>query len=190
MHDFIVTVMARDRVGIVRDVSSAITGIDGNITYLSQTVVREYFTLIVSTQMPDERTQSEIRQAIERNGEVGEFAVNVRPYMEPYVNKTGPTERFTLSMQGKDRKGIIARATGYLAEKNVNIDDFYCYVHEGVLLMLAQVSVPLGIDMEKLQQELVEVGKKFGITAHLQHENIFQATLNVRPVIDLQRQKL
>jgi glycine cleavage system transcriptional repressor len=189
MRDYIVTVMARDRIGIVRNVSSAITGIDGNITYLSQTVMRGYFTLIISAQMPDERTQSEIRQAIERNGGVGEFAVNVRPYVEPVVCDTGPAEHFTLSMQGRDHKGIIARTTGYLADRNVNVDDLYCYAHEDILLMLAQVSVPAGIDIEDLQAGLENVGKQFGLVAHLQHENIFQATLNVRPIMDLQRQK-
>ncbi|MCE5322900.1 hypothetical protein LLG46_06235 [bacterium] len=189
MRDYIVTVMARDRTGIVRDVSSAITGIEGNITHLSQTVVCGYFTLIISAQMPDERTQSEIRQAIERNGGIGEFAVNVRPYAEPIVCETGPAEHFTLSMQGRDHKGIIARTTGYIAERNVNIDDFYCYVHEGILLMLAQVSVPTGIDIEDLQAGLENVGREFGIVAHLQHENIFHATLDVRPVIDLQRRQ-
>ncbi|MHB9038093.1 MAG: glycine cleavage system transcriptional repressor [Armatimonadota bacterium] len=188
MKDYIVTVMARDRVGIVRDVSSAITGIDGNITYLSQTVMRDYFTLIISAEMPDERTQLEIRQAIERSGDVGEFEVNVRPYVEPAIRATPPTERFTLSMQGNDQKGIIARATGYLATRNVNVDDFYCYVRNGVLLMLAQVSVPVELDIEELQRGLESVGEQFGLIARLQHENIFHATLSVRPVMNLQRQ--
>ena len=82
MKDHIVTVVARDRVGIVRDVSSAVTDLGGNITHLSQTVLRGYFTLIISVEMPDERPPLEIRQAIEQNGGAGEIQVSVRPYVE------------------------------------------------------------------------------------------------------------
>lgn len=183
MKDYILTVMALDRVGIVRDVSSALTGLDGNITHLSQTVMRGYFTLIISVEMPDDRTQLEIRQAVERNGQVGELEVSVRPYIEAPESEAIPSEHFTLSMQGNDQKGIISRATTYLAERAVNVDDFYCYVHEGILLMLAQVSVPVSIDVEELRAGLEQVGKDFGMIVHFQHHDIFRVTGDVGPVL-------
>ncbi len=189
MKDYIVTVMAQDRVGIVRDVSSALASLDGNITHLSQTVMRGYFTLIISVEMPDERTQLEIRQAVERNGEVGEFEVNVRPYSEPASQLPCPREKFVLSMQGRDQKGIIARTTSYLAEKDINIDDFYSYVHENRLLMLAHVSIPIEANIEEIITELEQVGSDFGLIVHLQHENIFRATGEIRPVIGLQERE-
>lgn len=187
MKDYILTVMAQDRVGIVRDVSSAIAGQDGNITHLSQTVMRGYFTLIISAEMPDERTQLEIRQAVERSGAVGEFEVSIRPYVESVPCEMCFPDRFTLSMQGTDQKGIIARTTTYLAECAINVEDFYSYVHDGVLLMLAQVSVPTGVDLEVVQTGLEQVGREFGLIVHFQHENIFRATSDVRPIIELQR---
>jgi predicted amino acid-binding ACT domain protein len=185
MKDYIITVMAQDRVGIVRDVSSAITAVSGNITHLSQTVLRGYFTLIISTQMPDERTQLEIRQAIERYGPVGEMEVVVRPYIDQKATLTDASERYTLSMQGQDQPGIIARTTAYLAERGVNVDDFYCYVHECKLLMLAQVAVPACVDMEELNSGLRKVGEDFGYVVHFQHEDIFRATSEVHPIFEL-----
>lgn len=187
MKDYIVTVMARDRVGIVRDVSTSITTLGGNITHVSQTVMRGYFTLIVSVGMPEERTQLEIRQAVERSGTVGEFEVNVRPFVEVGVCEYCPAERFVLSMQGADAEGIVARTTTYLAEKTINIDDFYAYIHEGRALILAQVSVPLNVDVYELQAGLQEVLKDCGVIAHLQDENIFRATSEVSSVLGLQR---
>ena len=190
MRDYIVTVMAQDRVGIVRDVSSALAGIEGNITHLSQTVMRGYFTLIISVEAPDERTQLEIRQAIERQGSIGELEVSVRPYSESETAAPIESERFTLSMQGTDQKGIFARTTSYLAQRSINIDDFYSYVHDGTLLMLAQVSVPTGVDVEEVQSGLEQVGQEFGLVVHLQHENIFRVTSSVRPVVDLQGEQI
>lgn len=190
MKDYIVTVMAQDRVGIVRDVSSALAGLEGNITHLNQTVLRGYFTLIISVAVPDERTQLEIRQAVERNGSIGEFEVNVRPYVETPAPVGTESQRFTLSMQGSDQPGIIARTTTYLAERNINVDDFDSYVHDGRLLMLAQVSIPTGTDLDEVQCGLEQVGKEFNLVVHLQHENIFRATSDVRTVLDLQRESV
>jgi glycine cleavage system transcriptional repressor len=187
MKDYILSVMAQDRVGIVRDVSSALAGIGGNITHLSQTVMRGYFTLIISVEMPDERTQLEIRQAIERKGEVGELEVSVRPFVEATACETCASDRFTLSMQGRDQAGIIARTTSYLAERGINIEDFYSYVHDGVLLMLAQVSIPAGVDAEEVQTGLEAVGEEYGLVVHLQHENIFRATSDVRSLLGFER---
>lgn len=182
MKEYVVTVMARDRVGIIRDVSSALTALGGNITHLSQTVLRGYFTLIISVEMPG-RTPDEVRKAVEDNGEQDEFRVGVHEFVPGGQEPGAPgTERFTLSMQGKDQPGIIARTTTYLAARDINVDDFYAYVHDGILLMLAQVSIPVGTDVERAQAELAHVGEEFGLIVHLQHEDIFRATSDVRPV--------
>lgn len=187
MKDYIITVMAQDRVGIVRDVTSALSGLEGNITHLSQTVMTGYFTLIIRVQMPPERTQLEIRQAVERNGAVGEFEVNVRPYIEPPAHTAQPSQRFTLSLSGKDRPGIIAQATSYLADEGINVDDFYAYLTDGKFIMLVQVAIPEDVNLEKVRTELEHLGDEYGLMVNLQHENIFRATSEVRPVMDLQR---
>ncbi len=188
MMDYIITVMARDRVGIVRDVSSALAGLGGNITHLSETVVRGYFTLIISAEMPDACTESEVRSCVQECGEPGELEIGVKTYCEQECSEAGcAAEKFTLTMRGADQPGIIARTTSYLAENGINIDDFYCYVHEGILLMLAEVSIPQGIDVEAVQAGLEGVGGEFGLMIHLQHENIFRATSEVRPVVDMTR---
>lgn len=187
MKDYILTVMAQDRVGIVRDVTTALSELDGNITHVSQTVMCGYFTLIISVQMPDERTLLEIRQAAERKGGVGEFEVNVRPYEVAPASRATKSERYTLTLVGDDRRGITSRATGYLADRNINIDDFSAYVQDGRFVMLVQVSVPDGVDVDEVRAELEELGREFNLNVHLQHENIFRATNEVRPVMDLRR---
>ena len=175
--------MARDRVGIIRDVSLALASLGGNITHLSQTVLRGYFTLIISAEMPDEQHHEGVRRAVEGNGREGEFRVGVHEFLPGGQEPGAPgTEQFTLSMQGKDQPGIIARTTTHLAERRVNVDDFYAYVYDGVLLMLAQVSIPVDVDVEDVQAGLMQVGQEFGLVVHLQHEDVFRATSDVRPV--------
>ncbi len=179
MKEYIVTVMARDRVGIIRDTSTALAGLGGNVTHVSQTVMRGYFTLIMSVQMPDERTELEMRQAVERRGEVGELVVNVRPFIEVPASESCPCERFVLTLRGSDRKGIISLATTYLAERGINIDDFFAYVLDGRFVMLVQVSIPIGLDVEQVQSGLEQLGEEYDLNVHLQHENIFKATSEI-----------
>ena len=179
--------MALDRIGIVRDVSAALAELGGSITHISQTVMRGYFTLILSVEVPEARTQLEIRQAVERAGGVGEFEVNVRPFVEPPSAEPRTVEQFTLSLRGGDKAGLIARATAYLATKGINIEDVYAYVREGRALVLAQVCVPADLDVEELQTGLQDALSDFEVAAHLQHENIFKAITEVEPVLGLQR---
>lgn len=185
MKDYILTVMARDRVGIVRDVSTALAELGGNITHVSQTVMRGYFTLILSVQMPDDLQQLQIKQAVERSGGVGELEVNIRPYEEPTPHQSSPSERFTLSLRGRDQAGIISRVTSHLARRNINIDDFHAHLVDGGFVMLVQVSIPIGVDVEELRTELEQMGQEYNLMVHLQHENIFRATSEVRPVMEL-----
>jgi predicted amino acid-binding ACT domain protein len=187
MKEYIITVMAKDRVGIVRDVSTGLSEINGNLTNVSQTVMSGYFTLILSVEMPDERTQLEIRQSIERQGSIGEFEVNVRPFEKTEEDDTRASQRFNLTLRGVNQGGVISRVTKYLAEKSINIDDFYAYAFNGKFVMIVQVSIPNDIDIDKIQSELAQVGREFGMTVHLQHENIFRAISEVRPFMDLNR---
>jgi glycine cleavage system transcriptional repressor len=181
-NDYIVAVMARDRVGIVSDVSRALTGLDGNITDLSQTLLRGYFTLIISVEIPDDVTAEDIRSAVAVAGASGEFEVGVRPYEQSTALKAIPAERFVLTTRGEDKPGIIARVTSYLKDQDINIEDFYAHVVSGDLLMILQVAVPVGKNIHQVQHDIEQVGKEFGLTVHMQHENIFRATNEVRTV--------
>jgi len=183
--NYVVTVMAIDRVGIIRDVSRALSNSGGNITNVSQTVMRGYFTLIFSVQMPDDTPQLAIRQAVERSGDVGEFEVNVRPFVETHAPANTECERYMLSITGNDKPGVIAEAADVLASHGTNIDDLYAYVTHERFLMLAHVSVPIGTDVESVQTSLEEMGKDMGFLVHFQHENIFRATSDVAPVNQL-----
>ena len=52
---FVVSVMSRDRVGIVRDITRALAQWQGNVEQVSQTVVMNYFTFILIAAFPKAR---------------------------------------------------------------------------------------------------------------------------------------
>jgi predicted amino acid-binding ACT domain protein len=181
--EYIVTVMSRDRVGIIRDVSKAINGIDGNITQVSQTVMMGYFTLILALDIPDNYTTEQIKTALEKSGSKDEFVINVRLYELNEDFENSDSERYTLTMQGIDRKGITAKITQVLADNKINIDDYYSYAPYGRTLIIAQVSVPKGTNLSKARTQLEQFGKDFNLSVHFQHENIFKATSQIGSVL-------
>ena len=188
--DYIVTVMAKDRVGIVRDITTAIAGLDGNITDLSQTVLQKYFTLIITVQVPNNCTADNIKCAIESKGEKDELGVLVKSFDATDTAPLKKPERFTLSVIGKDNKGIMARMTSIIADCRINLDDIYSYTSAGKLIMLAQVSVSENADIEDLHKGIESLKSEFDLVVNLQHEDIFRATSEIRPILSLGEEAL
>jgi glycine cleavage system transcriptional repressor len=185
--EYIVSLMSRDRVGIVADVSRALTGLGGNITDLSQTLLRGYFTLIISVEIPDGVGCEQIRAVVAQAGAPNEFLVGVKAYQPQEPVAEVSAERYVLTTRGQDKPGIIARVTSYLAGQGINIEDFYAHVVSGDLLMILQVAVPAGFNVHQIKTDIEQVGIEFGLSVHLQHENIFRVTNEVRAVRELRR---
>ncbi len=186
MKEFVVSVMAKDRPGIVAAVSGAAARLGCNITHLSQTVLRGYFTIILSVEGPDSLDAETVREAIAASGAPGEFQAGAAPFEEGGAWHEGrPLERFVLTARCRDRSGIIHRISRTLAEESINIDDFYAYVLDGELIMILQLGVPATVSVPDIQSRLEMLAEEEGITAHLQHEDIFRATTELQAVLRL-----
>lgn len=81
-----------------------------------------------------------------------------------------------VSVVGKDRVGIIAGVCSALAQYNVNVLDISQTVMQGYFTMVmavevSQCTVPLG----ELISSMDALGKKMGLSVHVQREEIFDA---------------
>jgi len=124
---FVVSVMSRDRVGIVRDVTTVLTEWHANIEHVSQTVVRNYFTFILVVTFPEPRTAAAVRERLQRAGAPGELEIGVQTFaaaaeQQPVVPEA---DRFILTTVGGDRPGIVHHLAVFLAGKGINITDLY-----------------------------------------------------------------
>ena len=184
MRSFVVTVMSLDRPGIIAGISDAIFKLGGNIEEISQTVVRGYFTVILYVTFPSEApSPEEIRDAVASSGSPGELEVAVRE------DKGGPRyvppekhDRFVLTLFGRDQPGIIRTISTHLAQNGINITDLYGRVDEEGFTMVLELIVPSELDPRRLKEELEELGRSIGLSAHFQHENLFKATHDLRSI--------
>jgi glycine cleavage system transcriptional repressor len=183
MKEYIISVLVRDRVGIVAGVSRAVWELNGNILELSQTVIRGYFTLILSALFSDDASADAVREVIRGSVARDEMEVMVRErgshQPRPVVPKA---ERFMLTVLGEDKPGIICQMCSYLADEGINISDFYGKVVPKGFEMIVELEIPPDKDPVKLKADLERIGKSFGLRAHCMHENLFAATNSVGPV--------
>ncbi len=88
--------------------------------------------------------------------------------------------RAVVTVTGKDKKGIIAQVSNFLAEKNANIEDISQTIlgEYFAMIMLVDISA-ITEELSVLARECSEMGKSIGMSIHLQHEDIFKAMHNV-----------
>jgi glycine cleavage system transcriptional repressor len=175
--DFVINVLAGDRVGIVAAVTRTITDRGGNIDAISQTVMRGYFTLILTVHFDRSCTADAVRDAVQQSGEPDEFHVSVvaREAVTP-AKAHADTEQFVLSILGKDRPGVVSRITAYLASRNINIEDLYAYTQGDEFILIGQVVMLRHVDVRQIQIDLESLPMGGGLEIRLQHRDIFVAT--------------
>ena len=88
--------------------------------------------------------------------------------------------RAVVTVTGKDKKGIIAKVSAFLAEKGVNIEDISQTILDEYFAMIMIVDMSEAKqELSTLAKECAELGKKIGMSIYLQHEDIFNAMHNV-----------
>lgn len=180
-HDYVISVMSVDRVGIIAGLSDAILELGGNIDALSQTVMRGYFTVIVTAHFEEDLSRDEIAGAVKARGDTGELGVLVKERDssvsdEPVVSDA---DRFILTMEGPDQKGIVQSVTSYLASRNINIEDLYAAIRGETYLLVAQLELPGELEVERVHLDMENLLPISDVQISLQHEDVFLATNEV-----------
>ncbi len=88
--------------------------------------------------------------------------------------------RAVVTVTGKDKKGIIAKVSAFLAEKGVNIEDISQTIMNEYFAMIMLVDVSEAKqEISALAKECAEMGKRIGMSIYVQHEDIFNAMHSV-----------
>ncbi|MBQ7879813.1 MAG: ACT domain-containing protein [Clostridia bacterium] len=85
-----------------------------------------------------------------------------------------------VTVTGKDKTGIIAKVSAFLAERDVNIEDISQTIlgEYFAMIMLVDISAAKK-ELSALAAECKDLGKSIGMSIYLQHEDIFNAMHNV-----------
>ena len=177
-HTFVISVLTKDRVGIIAGVTKALYDLGGNIAAISQTVLDGYFTIIITAAFPAGLTAEQIRAGVTKSGGSGELSVSVqqRDPAPPAAPGGRSGDRFILTITGEDRPGILHRISSYLSSRGINIEDLYAYTEGERFVLIGELMIPTEQDVRQLQIDLSELWRETTVTVRLQHQNIFLAT--------------
>jgi ACT domain-containing protein len=81
-----------------------------------------------------------------------------------------------ITVVGTDQVGIIARVSGFLAERNINIADISQTSLSGNFVMMMMVELSkTGKSVDELKAELSGLGDSLNVSISIMHEKVFTA---------------
>jgi predicted amino acid-binding ACT domain protein len=183
-NQFILSIMSRDRIGIVYEVSTAISELEGDIADLRQSVLRGYFTMILLASFPARVTGEAIRRQLAALYLPGmpslEIAVKRADEVAVDKGQNGLENAYVLTASGPDRIGFVATVSAFCARHGINILDLSTAVRNGLYTMILLVDLEAcPEDVGTVRQALERFGREAGLRVVLQHYDVFRATNEV-----------
>lgn len=161
MQHFALTIIGRDRPGIVAEVTEALYRLGCNIADSSCTILGGQFAMILIISHPDYRNQDDFGDVFKslEEGNLSVFLRTLKPGGEKHPHMEG--ELCMISVYGSDKPGIVYRVARELGERKVNITDLNTKLigseERPVYVMMLEAVLPPGVtpeDMEETMQKL------------------------------------
>ena len=177
-NQYVISVMARDRVGIIADVTGAIKSLEGNLADMSQTVLRGYFTMILIVSFRKEVTTEDLTRALHNVQGDTPFAIGLRRVTGelPVESRIISENQYVLTAVGPDKIGLVAAVSELLRQKQINVEDLSTLVDKGTYTMMFLLDLPPGIDIPKLKHSLKVAMEDIGVKVELRHHALFRVT--------------
>ncbi len=178
-EEFVISIMSRDRVGIVYEVSKAISELQGNIADIRQSVLCGYFTMILLAGFPAGVTQRDIERKLAEVDARSETAIDavVKRVEEAVVEGYSPTpdNAYVLTATGSDRVGFVAAVTSFCVAHEINILDLSTTTSDGAYVMILLVDLNHCAPIAEVRRDLQQFAQEKNLRVVLQHYDIFKA---------------
>ncbi|MEJ2698435.1 MAG: ACT domain-containing protein [Desulfuromonadales bacterium] len=154
MHHFALTIIGRDRPGIVAQVTEILFRLGCNIADSSCTILGGQFAMILIISHPEYADRASFGDAftpLEESG-LSVFIRTLKPGGEIHCVERG--EICMISVYGSDKPGIVYRVTRELAERQVNVTDLNTKLvgsgQRPVYVMMIEAVLPEGVTTEEI----------------------------------------
>jgi len=156
MHHFALTIIGRDRPGIVSQVTEILYRLGCNIADSSCSILGGQFAMILIISHPDYTGRESFGGAfapLEESG-LSVFLRTLKPGGEQHPRLQG--ELCLISVYGSDQPGIVYQVTKELGDRQVNITDLNTKLvgseQRPVYVMMLEAVLPAGLGVDDLAQ--------------------------------------
>lgn len=178
-EQYVISIMSRDHIGIIYEVATAISDLNGNIADVRQSVLSGYFTMILLASFPARVTQ----RAIERK--LAEADAHSETALEAMVRKadesalaafsTDVENTYVLTATGADKVGFVATVAAFCVRHQLNILDLSTTISDGAYVMILIVDLNEHVSINTVRSDLQLFAQETGLRLALQHHDIFRA---------------
>jgi glycine cleavage system transcriptional repressor len=180
MEKVVISVLGKDRPGIVAAVSKTLSESGCNIEDVSQTILQNEFAGIFIASLPERLQPGDLLDRLQKELEFLEVDVLVKK-LEPIEDDPAPrpSAPFVITTFGSDRLGLVSGITEVMARFGVNITSLKAVFRGGddpySNIMIYEVDVPLDIGHEAFRRALRKRAEELELDLNLQHRDIFEA---------------
>lgn len=179
--EYIISITARDRVGIIHDVASGISAMNGDLADMQQQVLRGYFSMILYVSFPEATSKETIRAHLSSLGQNdGDLEVSIKDVDQRISEEIVDESCYVLTASGADRIGFVATVTRFCKDNRINILDLTTTVSDDRYIMILFVDLSLCDSMDTLRDALDRFAGETDLNMVLQHNDIFKATNEIK----------
>jgi phosphoserine phosphatase len=172
---YVVSVIGKDRVGIVSKVTQFLFKKGFNIIDIEQSVIHSQFTMVLLIQPFHVRFQlNQIQTGLSRLAKELRMNITVTPLQEFKGLRLAETKKpYVLTILGADRPGIVAAISSTLAKHHCNIDRIKMIARGELLAMEMWIDLR-ETDFQLLRMNLTAGAKRVGMDIVAQPEHVFK----------------
>ncbi|MGC9668174.1 glycine cleavage system protein R [Planosporangium sp. 12N6] len=176
MDELAITVIGRDRPGIIADVAEILAGLGMNLTDSTMTLLRGHFAMTLICTGPGGKGADgtgpgtpaieDVKAALQPLTLDGSLVTTVSP-VNPEAVPEPTGGHYVLSVHGADRLGIVSSVTRGLAEFGGNVTDLTTRLSGDLYVLVAEVDLPAGTDVDLVRERLDAVTRALGVEVTL-----------------------
>ena len=171
-HRWIVTVLGKDRPGIVAGVTKILYQRGCNLEDSAMTRLKGEFAIMLIFSGPVRTAEERLREAFNPLAKRLTLAVHLKRLSRQESRAPRAQGRtYRISVYGADQPGIVFQVSDALARAGINITDVHTHRTAGgkpsLYLMLLEVEVPARTKPRALESRLKQLGKRLGVEASL-----------------------
>ena len=182
----VISVMSKDRPGIIADITGVILDLDGDLADLTQSVLGGYFSMILIAEFDKKVTPEDVLAGfshIDSDTKIEATIKNMDVALETEKNNL-PQETFIVTAQAINRKGLVNIMGDFFYSRDINVLDLETTRDNDSYTMIFQVDLSSIASLKDLRKELQLLGEQKELDLVLQHNDIFQATHEVGGSVD------
>lgn len=174
----IISVLSKDRPGIIADITGVIYELGGDLADLNQSVLAGYLTMILIASFEHSVTPDLLLRRIAGISSPTRLDVVVREMEEPLevTRLQAPEKTYVVTAQGRNRSGLVHGISSFCYRQGINILDLATTRTEDRYTMILQLDLTAVASISEVRRELQEYADQHGLQVVMQHQDLFRVT--------------